>query len=51
MIVSFLVLLIFASELLHTIAVDQDVYKRQLCNGCGLCAGVCPFGCIQEVEK
>ena len=29
----------------------RAVIEPSLCTGCGLCAGVCPFGCIQEVEK
>lgn len=36
------------------LSLDGDgraVIEPGLCTGCGLCAGVCGFGCIREVEK
>lgn len=26
----------------------EEVYKEELCTGCGTCAGMCPMGAIEN---
>jgi len=30
--------------------IAMEAYKKKLCSGCGICAGVCPIGNIQMIE-